>query len=198
MIHWISGITEILLAVSNAPACDNFTQQKIRRHALRLISTLDWIPDDQEAVTFVGNFRVTEILFEAARNARDHDCDEIPNKIGKILLSWTFKGGKFQTGWDVLERGLCACAVFALMGGEEQIASFKTAINSRILSDAALTQEMRDRAAIEIREKIERLQTQEHFPSSQIDEELLKADYENLRPLLQDVANILSSPNAAL
>lgn len=197
VVHWISGITEILLAVSNAPACDNSTQQKIRRHALWLISTLDWIPDDQETVTFVESFEITETLFKVAMEARDRGCDEIANKIGGILLSWTFKGGKFQTGWDVLERGLCACAVFALMGGEEQIASFKTAINSRILSDVALTQEMRDRAAIEIREKIERLQTQEHFPSSQIDVELSKADYESLRPLLQDVANILSPPNAA-
>ena len=196
MIHWISGITEILFAVSNAPACDNSTQQKIRRHALWLIGTLDWIPDDQETVTFVESFGVTEILFGAARNARNHGCDEIANKIGEILLSWTVKGGKSQTGWDVLERGLCACAVFALMGEEGQIASFKTAINSRILSDVALTQEMRDRAAIEIRRKIERLQTQEHFPLSQIDMELSKADYESLRPLLQDVANILSSPNA--
>lgn len=194
MIHRISGITEMLLAVSNAPACDNSTQQKIRRHALWLISTLDWIPDDQETMTFVESFEITEILFKAAMDARDRDCDEVANEIGKILLSWTFKGGKFQTGRNILERGLCACAVFALMGGEEQIASFKTAINSRLLSDVALTQEMRDRAAIGIREK----QTQGHFPWSQVDVELSKVDYESLCPLLQDVANILSSPNAAL
>lgn len=198
MIQRISGITEMLLAVSNAPACDNSTQQKIRRHALWLISTLDWIPDDQETVTFVESFEITETLFKAAMDARDRGCDEVANEIGKILLSWTFKGGKFQTGRNILEGGLCACAVFALMGGEGQIASFKTAINSRILSDVALTQEMRDRAAIGIREKIERLQTQEPFSWSQIDVELSRADYESLRPLLQDVANILSSPNAAL
>lgn len=197
MIHWISGITEILLAVSNAPACDNSTQQKIRRHALWLISTLDWIPDDQETVTFVEDFKITETLFKAAMDARDRGCDEIANKIGKVLLSWTFKGGKFQTRGSVLERGLCACAVFALMGGEEQVSSFKTAINSRILSNVALTQEMRDRAAIGIREKIEKLQTQEPFPWSQIGVELSKADYESFRSLLQEVANILSSPNAA-
>ena len=197
MIHWISGITEILLAVSNAPACDVPTQQEIRKHARMLIATFTWIPDDQETVTFVENFRMTETLYKVAMDARDRGCDEIANKIGKILLFWTFKGGKFQTGWDILERGLCACAVFALMGGEEQIASFKTAINSRILSDVALTQKMRDRAARGIQEKIEKLQTQEPFPWSQIDVELSKADYESLRPLLQDVANILSSPNAA-
>ncbi len=198
MIHWISGITEILLAVSNAPACDDSTQQKIRGHALWLISTLDWIPDDQETVTFVESFEITEALFKAAMDARDRGCDEIANEIGKILLSWTFKGGKSKTGWNILERGLCACAVSALMGGEEQIASFKATISSRLLSDVALTQEMRDRAAIGIREKIERLQTQEPFSWSQIDVELSRADYESLRSLLQDVANILSSPNAAL
>lgn len=198
MIHWISGITEILLAVSTAPACDVPTQQKIQKHAHWLIATFTWIPDDQETVRFVENFQMTETLFKVAMDARNRGCDEIANKIEEILLSWTFKGGKFQIGRGVLERGLCACAVFALIGGEKQIASFKTAINSRLLSDVALTQEMRDRAAIEIREKIEKLQTQEPFPLSQIDVELSKADYESLRPLLQDVANILSPPNAAL
>ena len=197
MIHRISGITEMLLAVSNAPACDNFTKQKIQRHAFWLISTLNWIPDDQETVTFVESFEITENLFKVAMEARDRDCDEIANKIGEMLLSWTFKGGKFQTGWGVLERGLCTCAVLALMGGKEQAASFKTAINSHLLNDIALTQEMRARAAIKIRERIERLQTQEHFPWSQIDVELSKADYESLRSLLQDVANIFSSPSTA-
>ena len=199
MIHRISGITEILLAVSNAPACDVPTQQKIRKHARWLIATFTFIPDDQETVTFVESFQMTETLFKVAMEARDRGCDEIANKIGEILLSWTFKSGRFQTGQNILERGLCACAVFALMGGEKQISALKDAITAHIERGCTLKQEMRDSTAREIREMAERLQTQEHWATlSIIDVEISKADPKSLRPLLQDVANILSPPDAAL
>src|SRR5690606_7439716 len=49
MIHWITGVTEILLAVSNAPACDHHSQEELRKHARWLIATLTWIPDDKES-----------------------------------------------------------------------------------------------------------------------------------------------------
>ena len=102
MIHWICGITEILLAVSSVPACDDRSQKKIREHARWLISTLTWIPDDEETVTFVENFQMTETLFRAAMDARARSCNKMANEIATILLSWTFKGGRFQTGWGVL------------------------------------------------------------------------------------------------
>ncbi|QOJ09662.1 hypothetical protein [Nitrosomonas sp. H1_AOB3] len=73
MIHWITGVTEILLAVSNAPACDHHSQEELRKHARWLIATLTWIPDDKDTVTFVENFQMTETLFEAAVNVNRPD-----------------------------------------------------------------------------------------------------------------------------
>ena len=195
MIHWICGITEILLAVSSVPACDDPSREKIREYARWLISTLTWIPDDEETVRFIENFQMTETLFRAAMDARARDCDEIASQIGKILLSWTFKGGRFQTGWGILKRGLCACAVFALKGGEEQVEALKASIGAHILNDVAPAQEVRESTARNIREMADRLPTNGHW-ASLIDTEVSQADYEDLRPLLQEIANILS-PDAA-
>ena len=195
MIRWICGITEILLAVSRVPACDDMSRNKIRKHALRLISTLTWIPDDEETVGFVETFEMTETLFRAAMGARARDCDEVANEIGKILLSWTFKGGRFQTGGGILKRGLCACAVFALKGGEEQVEALKASIGEYILNDGAPTQEVRESAVRNIRDMADTWPTNGHW-SSLIDTEVSRANYEDLRPLLQEIADILS-PEAA-
>ena len=98
MFQWIQGVTELLLAISNAPACDDHDKRDLRSHARWLIATLGWIPPDQESVTFVETFQLTEILFEAATEARGRGCDENADEIAGILLSWTFKGGRYITG----------------------------------------------------------------------------------------------------
>lgn len=98
VIHWITKLTSMLLAVSNAPACPIHIQDKLRKNALWLISVLSYVPDDKETVQFVENFRMTEILFEAAMDAHNRDCEEISNSIRDLLLSWTLKAGRFQTG----------------------------------------------------------------------------------------------------
>jgi hypothetical protein len=191
MIHWITGVTEILLAVSNAPACDHHSQEELRKHAGWLIATLTWIPDDKETVTFVENFRMTETLFEAAMDARNRGCDDIAKEIGKSLLSWTFKGGSYQTGWDVLERGLCGLAAFALLGGDEQVSALRTALAAHLSRDSAPAQEIRDRAAREISERAASLYRGGHW-SSRIDMAIAQSDHEKLRSLLEEIAGLLS------
>ncbi len=191
MIHWITGVTEILLAVSNAPACDHHSREGLQRHARWLIATLTWVPDDKESVSFVENFQMTETLFEAAIGARKRGCDEIAKEIGESLLSWTFKGGKYQTGWGILERGLCGLAAFAVMVGDEQASEFRTALAAHLSRGSAPAQEIRDRAAREILERAASLYRDEHW-SSQIDMAIARADPEKLRPLLGDIANLVS------
>ncbi|UQN68510.1 hypothetical protein L0Z11_12555 [Burkholderia multivorans] len=191
MIHWITGVTEILLAVSNAPACDHHSQEELRKHARWLIATLTWIPDNKESVTFVENFQMTETLFEAAIDARNRGCDEIAKEIGESLLSWTFKGGKYQTGWGILEKGLCGLAAFALMAGDEQVSEFRTALAAHLSRESAPAQEIRERAAREILERAESLYRQGHW-SSRIDMAIDRSDHEKLRPLLEEIAGLLS------
>lgn len=191
MIHWITGVTEILLAVSNAPACDHHSQEELRKHARWLIATLTWIPDDKDTVTFVENFRMTETLFEAAMDARNRGCDDIAKEIGESLLSWTFKGGRYETGWGVLERGLCGLAAFVLLGGDEQVVELRTAIAARLSGDAAPEREIRERAARRIVERAANLHRHGHW-SSRIDMAIAQSDHAKLRSLLEEIAGLLS------
>jgi len=191
MIHWITGVTEILLVVSSAPACDHHRQGELRKQARRLIATLTWIPDDKESVTFVENLQMTESLFEAAISARNRGCDEIAIEIGESLMSWTFKGGKYQTGWGILEKGLCGLAAFAVLVGDEDVSSFKTSLANHLSRESAPVQEIRSRAAREILECAESLYRHEHW-SSRIDMAIARSDHEKLRPLLEDIAEMLS------
>ncbi len=191
MIHWITDVTDILLATSNAPACDQYTRDKLREHAYRLISTLNWIPDNEGTVTFVEHFRMTETLFGAAIDAHNRGCNEIAEKIGEILLSWAFKGGKYQTGWGILERGLYGVAVFAQMRGEEQTAGLMPAIEFHLSGKSAPEQEIRDLAARNIRERAITLFRKGHR-SSHIEMAMAEANHEKLRLLLEEIAGLLS------
>jgi len=195
MIHWITGVTEILLAVSNAPACDHHSREELRKHARWLIATLTWIPDDKDTVTFVENFQMTETLLESAVDARNRGCDEIAKEIGEILLSWTFKGGKYQTGWGILERGLCGLAAFALLGEDEQVSELRKAVIAHLSGEGAPSQEIRDRAARGIVERSVSLYRDGHW-SSRIDMAVARADHQKLRPLLEEIAALLSPGTA--
>lgn len=195
IIHWIAGITEILLAVSNAAVCDDHTRDELQKHARWLIATLTWIPDDKETVTFIENFQMTETLFEAAINAHNRGCDEIAKEIGEILLSWTFKGVRYQTGWGTLDRGLCGAAVIALMGGDGWTTELMTSVEAKLSEESAPEQDIRDRAAREIRERAARLYRDGHW-SSRIEMGIAHADHEELRPLLEEIAQSLSPVSA--
>lgn len=194
MICWITGVTEILLAVSNAPTCDEYLKQKIQDHARWLIMTLYCIPDDKDTLLFVENFQMTETLFTAIINARKHGCEKIATEIEKMLLSWIFKNGKYETGWRILEKGLCGLAAFTLMEGNNQDLEFKTAVATKLSSELAPTQETRDRVSMAILERTTSLQ-QAHW-SSLIDSVIEQADRQKLQPLLKEIAKLLS-PNAA-
>lgn len=190
VIHWITDVTEILLAVSNAPACPANNHHELQKHARWLIATLNWIPSDKESVAFVESFQMTETLFKAAIDARNRGCDEIANEIWKSLLSWTFKGGRFEMGWGILERGLCGLAAFAVLGGDELVSEFKTALVVHLSRELAPTMAIRNRAAREILERAGDLDKQEHW-SSQIEMAIYRSDHGKLRPLLEEISSLM-------
>lgn len=191
MIYWITGITEILLAVSNAAACDDYCRQELRKYARSLILTLSRVPDDQDTVMFLENFQMTEILFEAAIDAHNRDCEEVAKDVRSMLLTWTVQGGKHQTGWDILERGMCGLAAIALAEGDAQINELKADIFDRLSKELAPNQGLRDRAARAIRQRAETLYRQGHS-SSHIDRAIEDANHTILQPLLEDIADLLS------
>ena len=191
MFQWIQGITEILLVASISPACDPHRQVELRSHAGSLVATLDAIPEDEDSVRFVEVFQLTETLFEAALDARRRDCDDSAEGIARLLLTWTFKGGRYMTGWGVLERGLCACAALALSRPEGAVDDFKTAIRQHLASDQAPDQEVLARAAHEIRRRT-RPAFGPEYAHSTIDRALAELNDHAVVSLLEEIADMLS------
>ena len=194
IIYWIAGVTEILLAVSNANACEHHSKKQLREHARQLIAVLASIPDDSETVKFVENFQLAERLFEAAMDARNHGCEDIAKEIAKHLLSWAFKCGKYINRGNILERALCASALIALAGQDGDVDELKADILSWIQADCSPERDVLNHAASSILKCAESLPAWKHcWPG--IEQSILKADHKALASLLKELAAILLPAN---
>lgn len=192
MIHWITAVTTMLIAVSNAAACDRLRQQELRKHAARLIAVLSWVPDDEETVKFVENFQMTETLFKAAVDAHRRDCPVLADDIGKMLLSWTFKAGRYQTGWPILERSVYGLVTLALLADDTVAETrLKAEIGARMTAGGLPDKGLRDHAALEIRGRAASLYQSGSW-SSAIEHAMAQADHEKLQPLLEEIADLIS------
>ena len=196
IIHWVSKVTSILLALSNAPACDEHHQDKLRKHAIWLISVLSFVPGDIETVKFIETFRMTETLFEAALDARHRDCPNIAANITELLVSWMFKGGQYHTGWATLERAMYGLAVLVLLAeADGAVTKLKAEITKRLAAGELADQEVRDHAAVEIRGRAATLYHEGHW-GSPIEGGIAQADHAKLKPLLEDLADLISPGTA--
>ena len=142
-------------------------------------------------MTFVETFQLTEILFKAAMDARNRRCDENTDEIGRILLSWTFKGGRYITGWGVLERGLCGCAALALTGAAGAVDTLKIEIAKYLQGDKAPEADVLAHAAMGLRRQTQRA-VGPRYTGSSIDNAMASLDYRRLAPLLDEIADMLS------
>lgn len=193
-VHWIAHVTKLLLAVSNAPACEDHPRDELRKSALWLISVLSFIPDDKETIAFVENYRMTETLFEAAIDAHNRGCDEVAAEIRDLLFSWMFKAGKYEIGWAILERACYGLATLEFVQGKDG-AALVAAISGRLLKTNVPDQAIRDRAAREIRERAATLYRDGHRFSG-IERAMSRVDVKKLQPLLREIANRLSPGTA--
>lgn len=193
MINWITAVTTMLIALSNVAACDTHTQKKLRKHAASLIAVLSWVPDDKETVKFVENFQMTETLFEAAVDARRRGCPQLADDIDNILLSWTFKAGRHQTGWAILEKSVYGIATLVLLADDADAETrLKAEISSRMTTAGGLpNKDLRDRAALEIRGRAASLFRNGHS-SSAIEHGIRQSDHQRLQPLLEEIADLIS------
>ena len=66
-------------------------------------------------------------------------------------LLGAFKGGRYITGWGVLERGLCASAAFALTGDDGEVDALKTDIRACLQDERSPKREVTEHAARGIR-----------------------------------------------
>jgi hypothetical protein len=191
MISWVIGVAEILFSISNAPACDEYHKQNLRDHGRSLITILSCIPMDKDTLLFVESFEVTDKLFEATIMAQDRGCNEIAWQIAEMLLSWIFKLGRYS-GSEILKKGLCGLAAFALISGDKQVSRFKNSIARNLSGEVAPAQEIRDKVAKRISEYT--IGTyREESQGSKIDMIIAQAGHEKLQSLLQDIAKLLTS-----
>jgi hypothetical protein len=191
VMHWISRVTTVLIFVSTLSLCTAHTRDKLRRHAPWLLSTFSFVPDDHETIRFVESFRMTEMLFEAAFDAYRRDCSELAEAIIQILISWMIKGGSFRSGRAILERSIYGVAVLVLLADSQAAINvlkeeLKVKVAAGVLSD-----EERDRAAIEIRGRAKTLNRKGHW-SSGIEQAMAAADHKKLRPFLEELADLIS------
>ena len=196
MIHWIAHVTKLLLAVSNAGACDKNTREKLQKHALWLISTLSFIPDDKESVAFIESFNMTETLFDVALDAQKSDCTECAEQARKMLLNWGFKAGAYPTGRGILEKSFYGLATLAMLReSQQEIDRLKSDVASYLDRQKSLDQDERNRTARDIRERAATLYQESHG-LSRIDYVMSQLDHNALRILLEDLANLLSPRTA--
>jgi hypothetical protein len=192
VIHWIAHVTKLLVFVSRAPAANDRVKQELQRHALWLIGVLSWIPDDKDTTAFVETFGVTELLFEVALDTMVQGDDEVSKAAGDILFSWAFKAGRHAVGWSILERSLSALATLALWQDNPAPAErLKAELAKTLNAENAPEQEMRDDAARELRRHAATLYRPK-FELSRIHHAMHQIDQAKMRPLLQEIADLLS------
>lgn len=188
LVNWIVNITKLLLAVSCSDVCDDHHRDNLRKSARRLIYVLSWIPDNEETVKYIETYQIADDIFKSAVDAHRHGCDTEAIEIRELLLSWTCKVGKYQTGWASLQaacRGL-ACLNLILELPDEKLL---TDIDAYISKDDAPTFDIRSRTASDLREKVD--QYRSGYGHGDIDMAMARVDQSRIRVLLHGIADHL-------
>jgi hypothetical protein len=163
---------------------------------LWLVSTLSFVPDDIETIKFVESFGITEGLFETALEIYRRDCLELAQAVTDLLVEWMFKAGRHQSGWAILERSIYGVATLALLAeAEGGIPRLKAKVRKRVDAGELTDLQEADRAARKVRGQAPHLWRTDHWTSA-IDQVMAQADPKKLRPLLEELADIIS-PNTA-
>jgi hypothetical protein len=192
LLHWIFHVTKLLDAAGDAPAADDRVTDTLEKLARWLLSVLSWIPSDRDTVRFVENLGFTELLFEAGLDAIVGDSHELAATARTLLISWAFKGGREDTGQAILERSLGGLAILVVWRNEFSLASWlKAELAKRLVSFEVPDQGIRDRAAQGLRHRAATIPRRE-FRWSRIEYAMSEVDPAKLRPLLNEIADLLS------
>ena len=188
LVHWIVHITKILFAVSCSEVCDGHDRDKLRRSAHWLIYVFSWIPDDEETIKYIEMYRIADNIFDAAVDAYRRGCDEEAFEIRDLLLNWTYKAGKYQTGWATLEKACCglACLNLILEMPNERLLDD---IDAYVAKEKVPAYDIRSRTAMSLHEEAEKYRT--GYAHDAIDVAMSKVDQAKLRALLHEIADHL-------
>ncbi|MEE9464109.1 MAG: DUF2254 family protein [Candidatus Neomarinimicrobiota bacterium] len=190
IIRWIAHTTKILLALSNSPACDSTNRDRLRKSALWLFSVFSFVPNDQEILIFVENYQMTEMLLDGTIEAHRRDCYDIALDFRKLLLDWTFRAGKYQTGEETLHIGICGLATVNILM-ELDDSALVDSIRERFGREGVPSPDIRIHAAEEIRKSATTL-APDRYLTSRIEVIMSQVDEDRLRTLLIKIADVLS------
>ncbi|MCD0501234.1 DUF2254 domain-containing protein [Achromobacter sp. MY14] len=193
LITWAVGISELLNALSNAPACPQYQKDKLRGHAVWLISTLSWLPDDKDSVIFVAKYSLTDHLFEAALDGYRRECLEFYEASTQLLMDWACKGGRYETGWGILETATKGLVALAIGEGTQAATNvLKTKFRAMLNSEGAPAQKLRIRAATRMSRSVDDLRSS-NVLHSRIDYMLAQFDQAAVRTLMHELADMLAT-----
>lgn len=188
LVHWIVHITKLLLAVSCSNVCDDHHRDNLRRSARWLIYVLSWIPDDEGTIKYIETYRIADNIFESAVDAHKRGCDTEALEIRDLLLSWTRKVGKYQTGWASLKTACCglACLNLILELSDEKLF---TDIDTCISKEDTSTFDIRSGAASGLREEADKFRS--GYGHGDIDMAIANVDQSRIRVLQHGIADHL-------
>lgn len=194
MLQWITGTTELLLALSTAQTCDESSCSALQKNALWLISTLTFLPQDAETVRSLEAYSFSELLFETAQSAHKYNCPKIVNALVKQLVCWAVLAGKHRNGFNTMESALYAAICLQLAAGAD-MGSVVQPLTLELSKPNGPEEEIRSRAARSMAQKACQALL-DTFEFSSIEKAMANADRAALRSALVQVANVLS-PAAA-
>jgi predicted DNA-binding protein YlxM (UPF0122 family) len=196
MLHWITHVTKLLTAVAQAHVTDDHSRDEIEKHASWLISVLSWIPEDRQSTGFVEGFSTVELMFEAAFDAFHRNSQRVAGSARDVLIDWTFKAGRYTTGWGTLENGLQALVTLVLSKDEPKLITWlKSEIVKRLADGNPLDAELLDRTASNLRRMAISFRRRE-FEFNSINREMGEINPGKLRELLTEIADLLSPGTA--
>ncbi|MGE1174805.1 hypothetical protein [Pseudomonas sp. BW7P1] len=190
LLHWASGISEMLLATANSPACDEHEKENLCNHAIRLISTISWLPDDVESVRFAENSSVTEIIFDAALTGLKWNSEDYYTSAEDLLLQWAMKGGQHQNGWGILTRSILGLCGLSLDQKQGNVDSLKQKIKTALAKPSSPPLDLRQSSARELRREAGAYRHRGMI-FSKIDNVLAQRDQAALSTLLLEIAALL-------
>jgi hypothetical protein len=193
-LHWIQHITKLLVALSKAPAADDYVAENLERHAVGLISVVSWMPEDKEAIQFVETFSVPELIFETALDAIQRESSPVLERCRELLIGWGFKAAAHMSR-GTLERAMLSLATHALWKEELGLAAWLKGEIRKRLEKSPIDQAVLDRAARGLRREAASLRRRE-FETDRLRHAMNQLDRGKVQALVKEVADILS-PNTA-
>ena len=188
LILWVGDVTKLLLAVSCTNACDVHNAKKLQKSALWLIYVFSFIPDKEETIKYIETYQIADNIFKSSVDAHNRGCDNEALEIRKLLLSWTFKAGKYQTGWATLEKACCGLACLNLIF-ELTDENLINDIDIYLSKEDAPNFDIRSRTASALHEEAEKYRTGNGYDA--IDIAMSRVDQARLRVLLHRIADYL-------